>query len=58
MATFDSTKLPLQDILADIVKGKIQLPDFSTWLGLGRQSYTQSAGQHRQVLSGWCRDVA
>lgn len=28
MATFDSTKLPLQDILADIVKGKIQLPDF------------------------------
>ena len=28
MATFDSTKLPLQDILGDIVKGKIQLPDF------------------------------
>lgn len=28
MATFDSTKLPLQDILADIVRGKIQLPDF------------------------------
>lgn len=28
MATFDSTKLPLQDILNDIVKGKIQLPDF------------------------------
>ena len=28
MATFDSTKLPLQDILVDIVKGKIQLPDF------------------------------
>lgn len=28
MATFDSTKLPLQDLLADIVKGKIQLPDF------------------------------
>jgi hypothetical protein len=28
MATFDSTKLPLHDILADIVKGKIQLPDF------------------------------
>lgn len=28
MATFDSTKLPLQDILSDIVKGKIQLPDF------------------------------
>jgi len=28
MATFDSTKLPLQDILADIAKGKIQLPDF------------------------------
>lgn len=28
MATFDSTKLPLQDILTEIVKGKIQLPDF------------------------------
>lgn len=28
MATFDSTKLPLQDILNDITKGKIQLPDF------------------------------
>ena len=24
MATFDSTKLPRQDILADIVKGKVQ----------------------------------
>ncbi|MBI1216523.1 MAG: DUF262 domain-containing protein [Alphaproteobacteria bacterium] len=28
MSTFDSTKLPLTEILADIVKGKIQLPDF------------------------------
>lgn len=28
MATFDSTKLPLKDILKDIVEGKIQLPDF------------------------------
>ncbi|WP_435607222.1 GmrSD restriction endonuclease domain-containing protein [Pseudomonas knackmussii] len=28
MSTFDSTKLPLKDILKDIVEGKIQLPDF------------------------------
>ncbi len=28
MSTFDSTKLPLTEILGDIVKGKIQLPDF------------------------------
>jgi uncharacterized protein with ParB-like and HNH nuclease domain len=29
MATFDSTKLPLKDLLKkDIVHGKIQLPDF------------------------------
>jgi hypothetical protein len=28
MSTFDSTKRSLPDILADIVKGKIQLPDF------------------------------
>lgn len=28
MSTFDSTKRQLPDILADIVKGKIQLPDF------------------------------
>src|SRR5574343_1509180 len=28
MATFDSTKLPLQDILIDMPKGKIQWPDF------------------------------
>lgn len=28
MATFDSTKLPLKDVLKDIVEGKIQLPDF------------------------------
>ena len=28
MTTFDSTKLPLKDILKDIVTGKIQLPDF------------------------------
>lgn len=28
MSTFDSTKRPLTDLLNDIVKGKIQLPDF------------------------------
>lgn len=28
MSTFDSTKRLLPDILVDIVKGKIQLPDF------------------------------
>lgn len=28
MTTFDSTKLPLKDLLKDIVSGKIQLPDF------------------------------
>ena len=28
MSTFDSTKLPLQQILADITTGKTQLPDF------------------------------
>lgn len=28
MTTFDSTKLPLKDLLRDIVQGKIQLPDF------------------------------
>ena len=28
MSTFDSTKRSLPEILADIVKGKIQLPDF------------------------------
>ena len=28
MSTFDSTKRSLPDILSDIVKGKIQLPDF------------------------------
>ena len=28
MTTFDSTKLPLKDLLKDIVNGKIQLPDF------------------------------
>lgn len=28
MTTFDSTKLPLKDVLKDIVEGKIQLPDF------------------------------
>src|ERR1700722_3432563 len=28
MSTFDSTKRPLKDVLADIVKGNIQLPDF------------------------------
>lgn len=28
MSTFDSTKRLLPEILADIVKGKIQLPDF------------------------------
>ncbi|RZS53298.1 GmrSD restriction endonuclease domain-containing protein [Sphaerotilus mobilis] len=28
MSTFDSTKRLLPDILADIVKGKIQLPNF------------------------------
>jgi hypothetical protein len=28
MSTFDSTKRLLKDVLADIVKGKIQLPDF------------------------------
>ena len=28
MSTFDSTKLPLPEILGDITKGKIQLPDF------------------------------
>ncbi|MCQ4348259.1 DUF262 domain-containing protein [Pseudomonas stutzeri] len=28
MTTFDSTKLPLKDILKDIIEGKIQLPDF------------------------------
>lgn len=28
MTTFDSTKLPLKDLLRDVVQGKIQLPDF------------------------------
>lgn len=28
MSTFDSTKLPLKDLLKEIVSGKIQLPDF------------------------------
>ncbi|UVO07147.1 DUF262 domain-containing protein [Pectobacterium polonicum] len=28
MSTFDSTKLPLKDLLKDIIDGKIQLPDF------------------------------
>lgn len=28
MSTFDSTKLPLKDLLKEIVEGKIQLPDF------------------------------
>jgi len=28
MTTFDSTKLPLKDLLKDIVDGKLQLPDF------------------------------
>jgi len=28
MSTFDSTKRLLPEILSDIVKGKIQLPDF------------------------------
>jgi hypothetical protein len=28
LAPFDSTKLPLKNILADIFKGKVQLPDF------------------------------
>ncbi len=28
MTTFDSTKLPLKDLLKEVVKGKIQLPDF------------------------------
>ena len=28
MSSFDSTKLPLPEILGDIIKGKIQLPDF------------------------------
>jgi hypothetical protein len=28
MTTFDSTKLPLKDLLKDVVDGKIQLPDF------------------------------
>jgi uncharacterized protein with ParB-like and HNH nuclease domain len=28
MTTFDSTKLPLKDLLKDIVHGEIQLPDF------------------------------
>ena len=28
MSTFDSTKRLLPDILGEIVKGKIQLPDF------------------------------
>ena len=28
MSTFDSTRLPLQDVLKDITIGKIQLPDF------------------------------
>src|SRR3972149_716844 len=28
MSTFDSTKLPLTEILGDIVRGKVQLPDF------------------------------
>ncbi len=28
MSTFDSTKLPLPEVLADITAGKIQLPDF------------------------------
>ena len=28
MTTFDSTRLPLKDLLKDIVNGKIQLPDF------------------------------
>lgn len=28
MTTFDSTKLPLKELLKDIVQGKIQLPDF------------------------------
>lgn len=28
MTTFDSTKLPLKDILKNVVSGKIQLPDF------------------------------
>lgn len=28
MTTFDSTKLPLKDLLKDVVQGKIQLPDF------------------------------
>ncbi|EOZ0832263.1 GmrSD restriction endonuclease domain-containing protein [Citrobacter freundii] len=28
MSTFDSTKLPLKDLLKEIIEGKIQLPDF------------------------------
>ncbi|WP_323033244.1 DUF262 domain-containing protein, partial [Paracoccus sp. (in: a-proteobacteria)] len=28
MSTFDSTKLPLPQVLADIIAGTIQLPDF------------------------------
>lgn len=28
MSTFDSTKLPLKDLLKEVVEGKIQLPDF------------------------------
>ncbi|WP_420009303.1 GmrSD restriction endonuclease domain-containing protein [Xanthomonas sacchari] len=28
MTTFDSTKLPLKDLLKEVVQGKIQLPDF------------------------------
>jgi hypothetical protein len=28
MTTFDSTKLPLKELLKDVVSGKIQLPDF------------------------------
>ena len=47
-ARFDSTKTPLQELLARADTGKLQLPDFSARLGLGRRPHP---GPPRQCLA-------
>ncbi|MFL7995468.1 hypothetical protein [Xanthomonas vasicola] len=54
MTTFDSTKLPLKDLLKDVVQGKIQLPDFQR----GWRTCAQPAGQPGALVPGGCSDAA
>ena len=50
---FKTNPVSLKELLDSAASGKIQLPGFSTGLGMGRRSDSWSACEHIARLPGW-----